>query len=78
MKRLDKEIAFFRSIQSKLAQEHHGQFVVIHGESTEGVYGSELEAYLAARKKMGTQTFLIRQCVRPEEEIRPTFHSRVA
>ena len=78
MEHLEREIAFFKTIQSKLAREHHGQFVVIHGESMAGFYDSELKAYMEARKKMGSQAFLIRKCVRPEEEIRHTFHSRVA
>ena len=78
MRQLEREIAFFKSIQSKLAQDHHGQFVVIHGESIEGVYESELKAYVAARKKIGSEPFLIRECIRPDEEFRHTFHSRVA
>lgn len=78
MKQLEREIAFFKSIQSKLAQDHHGQFVVIQGASIEGFYESELKAYVAARKKIGPEPFLIRECIRPEEEFRHTFHSRVA
>jgi hypothetical protein len=78
MEHLEREIAFFKTKQSELARDHHGKFVVIHAESMAGFYGSDLEAYTEARKKMGTKTFLIRQCVRPEEEIHHTFHSRFA
>lgn len=78
MKQLEREIAFYESIQSRLAQDHHGMFVVIRGESVEGIYASELKAYVSARKKNGPEPFLIRKCVNPEKEFRPTFHSRVA
>ena len=78
VKQLEREIAFFKSIQSGLAQDHHGLFVVIHGESIEGFYESELKAYAAARKSIGPEPFLIRECIRPEEEFRHKFHSRVA
>ena len=78
MNRLEREIAFFRTKQEELARKHYGQFVVIHRESLAGFYDSELEAYLDARKKMGAKTFLIRKCIRPDEEIHHTFHSRVA
>lgn len=78
MGRLEKEIAFFKSIQSKLAQDHHGSFVVIHGESVKGIHESELKAFTAARKELGSKAFLIRECVLPEEERQYTFHSRVA
>lgn len=53
-------------------------FVVIRGESVEGVYESELKAYVSARKKKGLEPFLIRKCINPEEEFRHTVHSRVA
>lgn len=78
MKQLEREIAFYESIQSSLARDHHGMFVVIRGESVEGVYESELKAYVSARKKKGPEPFLIRKCVNPGEEFRHTFHSRVA
>ena len=78
MKPLEREIEFFKSMQPKLAQDHHGKFVVIRGESIEGFYETELKAYVTMREKMGSEPFLIRECVRPEEEFRHTFHSRVA
>lgn len=78
MKQLEREIAYYKSIQSKLARDHHGMFVVIHGESIEGLYESELKAYVSARKKIESEPFLIRKCINPEEEFRHTFHSRVA
>lgn len=78
MKQLSEEIAFFKSIQSELARDHHGLFVVIHEESVKGVYESELKAYAFARTEIWPESFLIRKCVLPEEEFRHTFHSRVA
>lgn len=78
MKPLEKEIAFFKSIQSELARDHHGLFAVIYGESVKSIHESALKAYMTARKELGSKPFLIRECVPPEEELRYTFHSRVA
>ena len=78
MAHLETEIAFFKARQSELAQDHHGKFVVIIGESVTGYYDSELEAYMDARKKAGSRMFLIRKCVPPEQETRHMFRSRVA
>ena len=78
MQVLDRQIAYFQQHQTELAEEHHGEFVLIHDESIEGFYESELDAYTAAKRRYDAGTFLIRQCLRPEEETTQTFHSRIA
>lgn len=75
---LDRELALFKERQLQFARDHYGKLVVIVGDAIEGYYDSELEAYTAARAKFGVRPFLIRRCVPPDEEVRHTFHSRVA
>ena len=75
---LDRELALFKERQLQLARDYYGKLVVIVGDAIEGYYDSELEAYTAARAKFGVRPLLIRRCVPPDEEVRHTFHSRVA
>ncbi|MXZ48864.1 MAG: hypothetical protein F4Z13_06440 [Candidatus Dadabacteria bacterium] len=75
---LEKPLAYFRKHQEKFAREHHGKFVVIYEEDVEGFYKSELEAYTVAIKKHPDGLFLLRQCLRLEEENVAVFHSRIA
>ena len=74
---LEKPLAYFRKHQEKFASEHHGEFVVIYEEDVEGFYKSELEAYTIAIKRHPDGSFLLRPCLRPEEESVAKFHSRV-
>ncbi len=78
MQVLDRQIMYFQQHQAELAEEHHGEFVLIHDESIEGFYESELDAYTTAKRHYDAGTFLIRQCLKPEEETTQTFHSRIA
>lgn len=76
--KLENQIEFFRKIQKRLAREHHGELVLIHGERVIGFFNSDSEAYGAAIKNgFEDGDFLVRQCLNPEEEIPLTFHSRV-
>ena len=75
---LDAQIAFFKNKQVDLAEKHHGKVVLIYAKKVVGVYESELEAYTDAKNKYGTGGFLIRKCLKPEEETPQVFHSRVA
>ena len=74
---LERPLAYFKENQEKFAKEHHGEFVVIHGETVDGFYENELEAYTSAKKKYPPGSFLLRPCLRPEEERIPSFRSRV-
>ena len=76
--KLANQLNYFRKHQEKLARNHHGKYVLIHGEEVDGVFDSELEAYFTAKKKYTAGTFLIRKCLKPKEETIQVFHSRVA
>ena len=78
MPALDTQLAYFKKHQIELAKQHHGKFVLIHDESIVDFYQSELVAYTAAKRDYDAGTFLIRQCLMPEEETTRAFHSRVA
>lgn len=75
---LEGPIAYFKEHQEEFAKDHHGQFVVIYENSVEGFYDNEMEAYLAAKAKFPPGSFLLRPCIRPEEETAAVFRSRVA
>ena len=75
---LDKPIKFFIKNREDFVKKHHGEFVIIYENKVCGFYKNELEAYTSAKNKYPSGSFLIRQCLRPEEEETPTFHSRVA
>ena len=72
---LEKPLAYFRKLQKKFASEHHGEFVVIYEEDVEGFYKTKLEAYTVGIKKHPDGSFLLRPCLRPEEESVAVFHS---
>lgn len=75
---LDIQISFFRQHQANLAEKHYGKSVLIHNESIIGIYGSDTKAYTdAIHHNYNPGTFLIRLCLRPEEEVPAMFHSRV-
>lgn len=75
---LRKPLEVFESKQDEFADQHHGQFVVIHGDEVAGFFEDEVEAYTIGKSKFGTGQFLLRCCVRRDEEVTATFHSRVA
>ena len=75
---LDRQLSFFRKHQDEFARDHHGQYVLIHDETADGFFDFELDAFSDGKKKWGVGNFLIRHCVRPDEETAQVFHSRVA
>ena len=75
---LGDELSHFRDHQEELAKENPGKFVLIYNQTVEGFYDDETEAYLAGKKKFLDGTFLLRKCIRKEEETAAIFHSRVA
>ena len=75
---LERALSVFRENQDEFASNHHGQFVVIHENEVVGFFDDELEAYHEAKTRYGLGAFLLRQCLRPDEEDEPVFHSRVA
>ncbi len=71
-------IQYFREHQENFARDHYGEYVVIHNQSVAGFFDDQLEAYLEAKEKFQPGKFLIRQCIKPQEETKVVFHSRVA
>ncbi len=58
---------------------HHGEIVLLCNQEIAGFYQNYLDAYTAATEKQYPPgSFLLRACLRLEEEIRPIFRSRVA
>lgn len=78
MPTLNKQFAYFKKHQNEYAKEHHGEFVLIHDDSVEGFYQSELQAYTRGKNKFEAGTFLIRKCLRTKEETSLLYHSRMA
>ena len=78
MQVLDRQIAYFQQHQTELAEEHHGEFVLIHDESIEGFYESELDAYTAAKRRYDAGTFLIGNALDLKKRRPKRFHSRIA
>lgn len=58
----EQELKFFIANQQQLVAQHAGKTLVIRGEAVDGVYGSPLEAYVAAQKKYAPGTFMIQPC----------------
>ena len=77
--KLSEQIAYFKEHQEELAEKQHRKFVLIHNLSEIGFYDSGGDAYAYALKQhLESGTFLIRQCLRQDEETAAVFHSRVA
>ena len=76
---IEQLLNHYKKIQSDLAQNHHGEFVLIHGSEVIGFYPTAKDAYWFAvdGKKLEPGKFLIRECLTPEEERPLTFYSRL-
>lgn len=75
---LDQPLEYFKRNREELVSEHHGEFVVIFEETVEGFYSDPVEAYTMAKKKHPEGGFLLKKCLKPEEEHVPLCRSRVA
>ncbi len=75
---LDKPTAFFEQHREEFVKNHHGKIVVIHDTEVAGYFESEREAYLFAIEKFEEGSFLLRRCLKANEEHPAVFHSRVA
>ena len=64
--------------QLRWAEKHHGEFVLIHDDRVIGFFADEFEAYREGKDRFGAGHFYLRCCLRPDEEVAPTFHSRVS
>ncbi len=76
--RLKNEIAFFHRHQQEYIKDHYGKYVLIYQDSAHGFYDTGGGAYRVAKQgRFKSGAFLIRQCLRPDEEKKVVFHSRV-
>ena len=75
---LETAIAYFEKNRDGFAKEHHGEIVLLYKEEVAGFYKNFSEAYaVAIKNKYPPGSFLLRACLRLEEETKPIFHSRV-
>ena len=74
---LNKSISCFQKNQNDFAKNHYKEFVLIHDEYVEGFYADQLSAYLSGADQFPKGEFLIRECIKPEEQEKIVFHSRV-
>ena len=74
---LSQQVKYFRTVQERLAREHHGEVVLIHNNRVDGFFDTDIEAYTAAKEKYEPGSFLIRKCIPVSEEKPLIFHSRV-
>ena len=75
---LKRSLEYFRAHQEEFVKEHYKQFVLIHDETIEGFFKDELSAYISGKNKYPAGGFLIRSCIKREEESNVVLHSRVA
>ena len=75
---LQKQLGYFKSHQDELVKKYEGKFLVIKDQEIQGVYDTEIDAYVDAKEKFELGTFLIQQCLPGQESYTQTFHSRVA
>jgi hypothetical protein len=64
----DKNYAYFTAHLDEFIERYDGRFVVIKNASVIADYGSFDEAYNNTIKSEALGTFLIQQCVRPEND----------
>lgn len=76
---LNKEFQYYLDHQNELVKSHFGRFIVIKDENVLGDFGTEVEAILHAKDKLGFElgTFLVQQCLPGVENHTQFFHSRV-
>ena len=74
---LEKEFKYFKDHQEELVKKHNGKYLVIVGEEVVGVYDTEIEAYLEAKKRHQPGAFLLQHCLPGENTYTQTFYSRV-
>lgn len=75
---LQRQIEYYKEHQEEFAQNHHGEFVLLHGEKVIGFFKEATAAYARAKDLFEPETFLIRSCVYAHEERPRVFRSRVA
>ena len=76
---IEELLEYYRGIQSHIAEDHHGEYVLIHGSEIVGFYRTTKDAYWYAvdDKNYVPGSFLIRECLSPAEEKPLMFYSRL-
>lgn len=74
---LEKEFEYYRSHQEELAGQYLGKYLLISGESFQGAFDSELEAYSEGQRRFGLGNFLLRRCQSGEDSYSQTFNLHV-
>ena len=75
MKKLDKELEFYKKNKKILLEKHRGKYIFIVGHEYFGAYDSQVEAVQAALKNYKMGTFLVKKVT---EVDKPAIFSRVA
>ena len=75
-KAFDRSHDYFIAHQDQLARDHHGEVVVIQNGRVDDYFESERDAFLAAKEKHPTGTYIIRKCIGPDEERKVIIRSR--
>ena len=73
---LNEANLYFEDQRDVFVREHHGEFVLIYGGEAVGFFPDRAEAYREG-KASSDGIFLIRECLRKDEEQPAVFHSRV-
>ena len=74
----EQSLAVFLKRQEEFASSHYGKYVVIHGDRVVGFFDDQFEAYNTAKAEFPEGSFLLRQCLRQDEERTVVMRSRVA
>ena len=77
-KSLEQSLNYFEEHRDAFAKDHHGHFVLIHKDSVAGFFENELEGYYKGKEDFGLGEFLLKRCIREDEEVEIRFRSRVA
>ena len=76
---MDEFMKTFRENQEHLAEQHHGEYVLISTNGVLGTFPSRFDAYWGAidDQKLVPGNFLIRECLFRNEERPVLFYSNV-
>ena len=77
-KSLEQSLDYFEEHRDAFSKDHHGQFVLIHKGNVAGFFVNELEGYHEGKEDFGLGEFLLKRCIRVDEEVEIRFRSRVA
>lgn len=65
--KLQSEYEYYQNHLDDLVKNYHGKFIVIHQQRVVGEYDSMLDAYDDSMDKFELGSFLIMECLPPDE-----------